>query len=129
MASELVLLITPTDRYRDAERLTQAGLRVIATSQAASSPRQIIDARPAAIVVELVPSLGHHTLSLLSQISGASDVRRIPLLVYGSIADATLVDEVVRLGARWVSIATDDRRELVSEVLRALIAEVCAPGA
>ena len=128
MASELVLLVTPTDRHRDAERLTQAGIRVIATSQAASSARQIIDARPAAIVVELVPSLGYQTLSLLSQLVGPSEIRRIPVLVYGS-ADATLVSEVVRLGGRWVSITSADRRELVSDVRRALIAEVLAPGA
>jgi hypothetical protein len=50
------------------------------------------------------------------------------VLVFGS-ADATLVSEVGRLGARWVSIRSADRRELVSEVRRALIAEVSTAGA
>ena len=64
----LVLLITPMDRHRDAEWLTGAGVRVIATSRAESSIRQIIDAAPTAIAIELVPSLESETADFVVQL-------------------------------------------------------------
>ena len=119
-ASALVVLVTPTDRHRDAERLTAAGMRVLATSEAESSARQILDARPAVIAIELVPSLSHRTLSLLSQLTGPAELRGIPLIVYGRGADEALVDQIVGRGAGWIAVISADRGELVTAVRQAL---------
>jgi hypothetical protein len=118
----LVLLITAMDRHRDAERLTQAGLRVIATSHAQSSIRQMLDAGPGAIAVELVPSMAAETFAFVAQLVLASHVRRIPLLIYGTGASPSDVHEVASLGAIWVQLTPPGREELATAVGDALTA-------
>lgn len=111
----LVLLLTPTDRHGDARRLTDAGLRVIATSRAESSLRQVFDAQPSVIAIEWLPSFAAETLAYLALFMLSAQSRPIPVLVYGS-APGTIVDEVGRLGGEWVPVTSDDRAGLVSRV-------------
>lgn len=119
VAGKLVVLISPTDRQRDAIRLTEAGVRVVATSRMESSPRQILDASPVAIVVEFVSSLAEDTLAYLSQLGLASRVRHIPLIAYGTEVSAAHQASIQQLGAEWVPLG-DDRGALVTAVRQAL---------
>jgi hypothetical protein len=117
----LLMLVSPTDRHGDAGRLAQLGFRVITTSQAQSSPRQVIDAAPAAVLVELVTGFARETVDFLAQVARASRGRRISLLVYG--AQASEGDEVAihDLGVRWVRVGASDRAALAVAVCNALL--------
>lgn len=119
----LVLLITPTDRHRDTERLTHAGLRVIATSAAESSARQIMEAQPAVIAIELVPSVTQDAIRLLSEVQATSRMRRVPLLVYGDPTSSGIEQQIERAGARWVPLPDANRDALLREVEYALAGE------
>ena len=124
---DLVMLITPTDRHRDAARLAGAGLRVIATSHSQSTARQIMEARPAVVAVELVPSLAQDALRLLAQLSVTSRIHRVPLFVYGPGATASTQETIATLGGTWVPLLDDDRVELVTTVRRALLVQGNTP--
>ena len=110
----IVMIVSPTDRYGDADRLTEAGFRVIATSQGRSTVQQILDANPAVVVVELVPAFAAETIGFLTRLAGPGRRRRISLVVYGEQASQTDHAALDAIGARWVQLGPSDRGALAA---------------
>jgi hypothetical protein len=110
------MVISPADRHGDADRLRSSGFWVIVSSQVQSTVRQVIEASPAAVVVEFVPALARETLGFVAQLAVAFHRRGIPLLVYG--ADASHAHQVAihQLGAHWVRLGALGREELAVRV-------------
>jgi hypothetical protein len=110
---ELILLVTPTDRHGDAARLTDAGFRVMCTSQVQSTVNQMVDTAPAVIAVELIPSLAHEIMALLSRLASASQ-RHVRVLVYGISATADDLRHIARHGASWLPLPQPQRSALAT---------------
>ncbi len=116
----LVMVISPADRHDDAGCLRSSGFWVIVSSQVQSTVRQVIDAGPAAVVVELVPELAAETLQFIGQVVSASR-RGIAVVVYG--ADASLANQAAinRLGAHWIGLGSSERGALAVRVCDLLL--------
>jgi hypothetical protein len=116
----LVLLITPSDRCGDAHRLDAAGMRVVTTSRAESSLRQVVNARPAVVAIEWLPSFAEETLAYLAQVILSTRGRAIPVLVYGD-APGDARDDVARCGGEWVDVTEEERDGLVLRASECLV--------
>jgi hypothetical protein len=120
MTSALVLLITPTDRQQDAQRLTAAGFRVIVTSRAQSTVRQIIDADSAVIAIEFVPSFSDETLAFIDHVARSGRDPRTPLVIYGSNTTVATRRRMDAAGAIWVEVRQECPSDLVEGIRGAL---------
>ena len=122
MTAPLVLLITPTDRQQDAPRLTDAGFRVIVTSRGQSTVRQIIDAGPVVIAIELVPALSDETMAFVDHVARSGGDHRTPLVIYGPSVSVETRRHIAQAGAKWVEVRQDCPSDMV-EGIRGVFAE------
>jgi len=116
----LVLLVSPADRHRDAERLAQAGIRVITTSRVVETTSQMLRAAPAVIVIELLPAFARETVAFVAELANAARPHGHALLVYGARAGDADVTAMRSSGAQWVEVTGTDRTALVNAVVQAL---------
>jgi len=112
----LLLLVSPSDRHRDAALLARAGFRVIATSRMESSAAQVLNALPTAIAVELIGAFADETFAFVAQLMTGSRQRRVPVVLYGDGATPAQRATMQKLGVGWVQLGDDNRSELAVTV-------------
>jgi hypothetical protein len=115
-----VLLVSPADHHRDGDRLAQAGLRVITTSQVVQTAAQMLRAAPAAVVIELVPAFARETAAFVAELTSAARRRGIALIVYGPRAGEREIAAIRASNAAWIEVTGVDRTAIVNAVGQAL---------